>query len=102
MRIDYQIEGGLALIVRLIDYAELCVFSIAGNIINPRRRVMTADKVQELLCLRSWQKSGLIDFNNAMFTEVVQAAQDAPIADELMQDDNIDSSTRGDNDDDLI
>jgi hypothetical protein len=28
------------------------VFSIAGNIINPRRRVMTADKVQELLCLR--------------------------------------------------
>jgi hypothetical protein len=23
MRIDYQIEGGLALIVRLIDYAEL-------------------------------------------------------------------------------
>jgi hypothetical protein len=25
MRIDYQIEGGLALIVRLIDYAELCL-----------------------------------------------------------------------------
>jgi hypothetical protein len=78
------------------------VFSIAGNIINPRRRVMTADKVQELLCLRSWQKSGLIDFNNAMFTEAVQAAQDAPIADELMQDEDVDGSTRGDDDDDLI
>jgi hypothetical protein len=37
-----------------------------------------------------------------MFTEVVQAAQDAPIANELMQDDDVDSSTHGDDDDDLI
>jgi hypothetical protein len=35
------------------------VFSIAGNTLNPRRRVMTEDTVQELLCLRSWQRSGL-------------------------------------------
>jgi hypothetical protein len=37
-----------------------------------------------------------------MFTEAVQAAQDAPIANELMQDDDVDGSTRGDDDDDLI
>jgi hypothetical protein len=29
------------------------VFSISGNTLNPRRRVMTGDTVQELLCLRS-------------------------------------------------
>jgi hypothetical protein len=29
------------------------VFSIASNTLNPRRRVITEDTVQELLCLRS-------------------------------------------------
>lgn len=32
------------------------VFDIAGNTLNPRHRTMTPDKVQELLCVRSWHR----------------------------------------------
>lgn len=74
------------------------VFSIAGNTLNPRRRVMTADTVQELLCLRSWQKSGLIDFDTTLFDEAVRATQDAAIADELAYNNTIEVGTDGDDD----
>lgn len=50
------------------------VFSIAGNTLNPRRRVITADCVQELLCLRSWQKGGIIKLDGTLFTTVVADA----------------------------
>jgi hypothetical protein len=39
--------------------------------------------VQELLCLRSWQKCGLIEFDHTMFMAAVKAIQDTPIDDEL-------------------
>jgi hypothetical protein len=74
------------------------VFSIAGNTLNPRRCVMTGDTVQELLCLRSWQRSGLVQFDHTMFEKAVQASQDAPIADELAYNNTIDLSIEGDDD----
>jgi hypothetical protein len=74
------------------------VFSIAGNTLNARRRVMTEDTVQELLCLRSWQRSGLVQFDHTTFEKAVQASQDAPIADELAYNNTIDLSIEGDDD----
>jgi hypothetical protein len=55
------------------------MFSVAGNTLNPRRRLMTADTTQELLCLRSCQKSGIIQLNNTMFEQAVQAGENAPM-----------------------
>jgi hypothetical protein len=74
------------------------VFSIAGNTLNPRRRMMTEDTVQELLCLRSWQRSGLVQFDHTMFEKAVQVSQDAPTADELAYNNTIDLSIEGDDD----
>jgi hypothetical protein len=74
------------------------VFSIASNTLNSRRRVMTEDTVQELLCLRSWQRSGLVQFDYTTFKKAVQASQDAPIADELAYNNTIDLSIEGDDD----
>lgn len=77
------------------------IFSMAGNTLSPRRRLMTADTVKELLCLRSWHNSGIVDFEHlTMFEEAVQAIQDAPIADELAYNDTIDLSLQGDDDED--
>jgi hypothetical protein len=74
------------------------VFSQAGNLLNPRRRVMTADTVQELLCLRSWHESGIIQLDSTMFDNAVQATQIAPVADELAYNNTIGLSTQGDED----
>jgi hypothetical protein len=48
-----------------------------------RLRVMIVDTVQELLCLRSWRESDIIQFDSAMFENTVQATQIAPVTDEL-------------------
>jgi hypothetical protein len=58
--------------------------------------VITADTVQELLCLRSWRESDIIQFDNAMFDNAVQATQIAPVADELAHNSTIDLSIQGD------
>jgi hypothetical protein len=39
------------------------VFSITGNVLLQRRRRLTSDAVQWLLCLRSWQQSEIIALN---------------------------------------
>lgn len=60
------------------------IFSIGGNTMSPRRRVMTADLLNELLCIRSWHKSGIIDFATLkVFEEIIQATDHALIAEEL-------------------
>jgi hypothetical protein len=57
---------------------------------------MTADTVQELLCLRSWRESDVIRFDSAMFDNIVRATQIAPVADELAYNSTIDLSIQGD------
>jgi hypothetical protein len=59
---------------------------------------MTADTVQELLCLRNWRESDIIQLDSAMFDNAVQATQIAPVADELAYNNTIDLSIQGDND----
>ncbi|RYF41222.1 MAG: hAT transposon family protein, partial [Cytophagaceae bacterium] len=47
------------------------VFSIAGNTLNPRRRRLTSAAVQQLLCLRSWQQSGVITLDTRLIRQAV-------------------------------
>jgi hypothetical protein len=47
------------------------VFSIAGNNMNPRRRRLTSDAVQQLLCLRSWQRSEVITLDTRLIRQAV-------------------------------
>lgn len=59
------------------------VFSIAGNTLNPRRRCLKGETVQQVLCLRSWQNSGLIHLDRRLFNKAVAAAQAASIEADL-------------------
>lgn len=47
------------------------MFSIASNTIRARRRTITEDTVQELICLQSWQKSGVVSLDKNLFTRAV-------------------------------
>ena len=44
---------------------------------------LTDDHVQEALCLKSWQGSGLITLDGALFDQAVRVADGAPINDEI-------------------
>jgi hypothetical protein len=50
------------------------VFSIAGNLLSPRRRKMKGESVEHLLCLRSWQKSGIITLDQRMMKQAIEAS----------------------------
>jgi hypothetical protein len=47
------------------------VFSIAGNLLAPRRRRLKGERVEQMLCLRSWQRSGIIKLDQALFADTV-------------------------------
>jgi hypothetical protein len=48
------------------------VFSIAGNLLSPRRRCMKGEAVKQMLCLKSWQQSGIISLDQGLFADTVQ------------------------------
>jgi hypothetical protein len=47
------------------------VFSIAGNLLLPRRRKLIGEGVEQMLCLRSWQRSSIIKLDRAAFADTV-------------------------------
>jgi hypothetical protein len=47
------------------------VFSIVGNLLAPRRRSLKGEGVEQMLCLRSWQSSGIIKLDQASFADTV-------------------------------
>lgn len=59
------------------------VFSEAGNTMQPRRRQMHSDSMQELLCLRSWHSSGTIRLDSHAYEAAVRAAEGASIAEDM-------------------
>jgi hypothetical protein len=59
------------------------VFSEGGNLLVPRRRQLSGDHVQEILCLKSWQGSGLVTLDGALFDQAIRVADGAPINDEI-------------------
>jgi hypothetical protein len=45
------------------------IFSEGGALLAPRRRQLTGDHVQEILCLKSWQRSGIITLDDSSMFE---------------------------------
>jgi hypothetical protein len=76
------------------------IFSIGGNTLSPRRRVMTDEMLNKLLCLRSWYECGIINFETlSIFEQAIQATYHSPIADELAYNHTSDYSNQGSDDD---
>lgn len=48
------------------------IFSQGSSLLRPQRRQMTGEHVQENLCLRSWQASGVVTLDEDMFDEVIR------------------------------
>jgi hypothetical protein len=59
------------------------VFSNGSALLIPRRRQLSGSHVKEILCSRSWQDSGLIALDAALFEQVIKHADGAPIAEDL-------------------
>ena len=53
-------------------------FSMAGNLLTPRRRVLKSDGVEQMLCLRSWQESGILQLDQSLFNRAVAQADSSP------------------------
>jgi hypothetical protein len=68
------------------------IFSQAGNVLTPRRRQLTGDHVEQVLCLRSWQASGIVTLDGALFEQAVRGADSMPISDD--DDDEVTNNTR--------
>lgn len=58
------------------------IFSQAGNVLQSRRRQLTGDHVEEILCLRSWQASGIVTLDGALFEQAVRVTDSTPISDD--------------------
>ena len=48
------------------------IFSEGGALLVPRRRQFSGDHVREILCLRSWQRSGIVRLDGALFEQAVR------------------------------
>lgn len=78
------------------------VFSIAGNILTPRRRTLQSDIMQQIQCLRSWQHSGVITLGEQQLQQAVATAEAISIDEDLalsdyndlpMQNDDVDDAS---------
>ena len=49
------------------------LFSQAGDAISSRRRRLSDDTVASLMCLKSWQSSGIITIDNSLFERAIKA-----------------------------
>lgn len=49
------------------------LFSQAGDTLSARRRRMSDDTVASLMCLKSWQSSGVITINESLFERAIEA-----------------------------
>lgn len=74
------------------------VFSMPGNVLNPRRPCLGADTVQELLCLRSWEQSGIITLRATDYQQAIISTEGVSINDELALDSTVDLTIEGDSD----
>jgi hypothetical protein len=59
------------------------VFSTASNLLPPRRRQLKGDGVEQMLCLKNWQSSGVITLDRGLFTSAVALSDDTVIDDDL-------------------
>jgi hypothetical protein len=49
------------------------LFSQAGDATSSRRRGLSTDTVAFLMCLKSWQSSGIITIDKSLFERTIEA-----------------------------
>lgn len=52
------------------------IFSQAGETVSARRRRMSDDTVASLMCLKSWQSSGIITIDESLFARAIEATDE--------------------------
>ena len=52
------------------------LFSQAGDTVSARRRRMSDDTVASLMCLKSWQSSGIITIDESLFVCTIEATDE--------------------------
>jgi hypothetical protein len=48
------------------------VITIVIELVSPRRRQLSGEAVEQMLCLRSWQRSGIIMLDQGLFEEATE------------------------------
>jgi hypothetical protein len=59
------------------------VSSMAGNLLSPRRRQLKGESVEQMLCLRSWQASGLIKLDQATFERAISSSDATALPEDI-------------------
>jgi hypothetical protein len=62
-----------------------CVFSDTGHLLTPKRRKMNGEGVEQMTCLRRWDRSGIVTLNQRLFNTAVATA--------YQQDDDFDEAS---------
>jgi hypothetical protein len=52
------------------------VFSGTGSLLSARRRQMTGEGVEQMTCLRSWDRSGIVTLSQGLFNSAVATTLD--------------------------
>jgi hypothetical protein len=52
------------------------VFSTTGNLMSARRRHLAGQSVEQMTCLRSWDRSGIITLDEGLFDSAVATVID--------------------------
>lgn len=77
------------------------VFSMAGNLLTPCRRVLKGDGIEQMLCSRSWQKSGITQLDQPTFSRAVVESDNIDLTNTELTDSNLlyhEQSHRADSD----
>ena len=61
------------------------IFSDTGNLLSPKRRTMNGEGVEQMTCLRRWDRSGFITLSQRLFNSAVVATRNE---DKALDDEN--------------
>lgn len=59
------------------------IFSMAGNLLSLRRRTMKGKGIKQILCLKSWQQTGIIRLDQQSFSRAIATAGDCVLTEDL-------------------
>lgn len=59
------------------------VFSEAGNLLTPRRRTLGHDSIEQMLCLKNWQGSGIVQLDQGWFNSAVGSSDNCVVDEDL-------------------
>ena len=55
------------------------IFSQTGHILAPRRRSLTSKSMEQLMCMKSWLKQGIVHLDGSLFERTVMTVDPADV-----------------------